>query len=93
MKKKIFLGLGAAVLAVGGVFAGRASAKFATATSMYYKIGAGACTTIASTLGNTAFQTASSGTVATIRTQGNTASATLYGTSTCSAGKVLYFHP
>ena len=45
-KKQIFLGAGAVVLGVAGVFAGRASTKFAQAADLYYSNGVGTCTAI-----------------------------------------------
>jgi hypothetical protein len=93
-KKRIFLGLGAVVLAVGGAFAGRMSAKFGDAIQVYYKVGTGTCSTSpgATFATNAVFQTSISGTaIPAFKTSGNSVNVALFATSSCN--KQLYFVP
>lgn len=86
-KRKIFLGLSALVLGVGGVFAGRATAKFASATDLYYKA-PGGCTTAALSITGATNNFLTSGAPGThqavINTSNSATTAGLYATSTCN---------
>jgi hypothetical protein len=91
--KKILLGTGAFILAVGGVIAGRASTKFGNPVSaLYYKNASNVCTTLASSITTLKLTTASGTNNATIRTVGGTARQ-IFATSGCASTAPVFFHP
>lgn len=94
MKKKIFLGLGAAGLAICGAFAGRATAKFGAATNLYYGVPSSctSTTSLASISSTIAFLTSpvGGGTAAKILTSNNT-TVQLFADNGCT--KPIYFQP
>ena len=95
MKKTIFFGIGAAALAIGGVFATKANSKFAAVSALYYKNALGTCVTtpIASLSGNTQIVTGTYAGVTpiTFNTTGGNTAKVIYASNTCS--KQVYFHP
>ena len=96
MKRKLFLGTAALVLAAVGVFAGRTSKKFFTIATLYYKISTGNCTFASNISNSTAFLTATSGFdfQASVKTATNgVATGLLFYTSTCSSASAVYFKP
>ena len=93
-RRNIILAASAIVLTVAGAIAGRASAKFTTAPSVFYTRG-GACQNGAALLGSGAvpsqFQTTGT-TQASIATSTSGSPAKLYYTSNCSSTKKVFFH-
>ena len=100
MKRKIFLGTGALILAAVGVFAGRATKKFTNLVTLYYKIGiSGVCTNSNARLTAAGdFVTSTTAGTGAIIAQVSTAvsgttTAFLYYTSSCGANEAVYFQP
>jgi len=92
MNKKFFLGAGALVLVAAGALAGKASAKFATTATLFYK--GSTCIPVAQGISSTndKFVTVAVGThQALINTAGTAATAGLYATSLCL--KPVYLVP
>ena len=88
-KKQIFIGAGAVVLTVAGVFAGRASTKFVQAAHLYYTNGFGVCNLTIPTTPPVSFQTTGVN-QATIRTSAS-GTRKLWTNSACS--HAVYFIP
>jgi len=91
---KIGMAFGALALTAGAVFAGRATAKFTSATKLYRLVGT-QCTFITNVIASSsAFTTGGTGTQASIKTSGGSAvRVALYGTSLCNAAHAVHFHP
>jgi hypothetical protein len=81
--KKVAMASGAVVLAMAGVLAGRASAKFTTAPSLYVSSSAG-CLLLKSPSSLIQFSQSATGN-ATIRTANGVNSRHIYYTSTCNS--------
>jgi hypothetical protein len=89
--KKIVLSFGAFILAIGGVIAGRATAKFGSPVSaLYYKNAANQCLTLASSISTLKLTTGSGTSNAQIRTVGGVAKQ-IFATTGCQ--QAVYFHP
>ncbi|MBS1597444.1 MAG: hypothetical protein JST75_04420 [Bacteroidetes bacterium] len=88
---KILMGAGALVLTAAGVFAGRASTKFANAPGLYYKNVSNVCTMITSALSTAKLTTGGAGTQATIKTSGGIGNIALFSDAACSATKAVHF--
>ena len=91
MKRKIFMGAGALLLASLGVMAGRASSNFATASSLFISSSSG-CVQFSADNASTKFTTNVTGTgvQAAIRTSTAGILRKIYATSGCST-KLVYF--
>jgi len=93
MNKKFLVGAGTLALAVAAVFVGRASAKFAKATNVYYTVNGSTCTTLLTSNPAAQFTTGGTHTQATIGTANGSGIANLYSTSNCGSTKKVYFKP
>jgi len=94
-KKTVLMGSGTLALAIAAVFAGKASAKFANATSLYVST-AGGCHAINATLSSSpAFTTVGTGLVqAKITTAAGVQTRKLWAVAcTGASAKKVYFHP
>jgi len=93
MKKRTLLtGAGTLVLAIAAVFAGKASAKFGTASVVYASEGTGSCIAILSSNSNTHFTTVAGTSKITFSTSGGAGTVNFYGSSNCLT-KPLYWKP
>jgi hypothetical protein len=93
-KNQILMATGAVVLALGGVLVGKASAKFANPTALYYTAGVGVCRQLASSITVTSnrLTTTAGTTQAQLKTSGAGAGLrNIYATINCS--KKVYFNP
>jgi hypothetical protein len=92
MKKRLFWGVGTVVLAIAGIAAGRASAKFSTPTKLYATAGTSTCIPLVtgSIPGISAsFNTVASNSQAQLITSSGS-HLNLWATSGCTTKKVYY---
>jgi len=89
MNRKIFLTAGAVLLAVVGVFAGRASKK-GTATALYYKSAGSHCVALFTSGIPSNFTTTAGSNQASLKTEGGVFRA-VFETNTCGNLHKVYF--